>query len=76
MQDNYQHEFDEQFVNQAWVQMSQLLDQEMPVKGKRRSIFLLWWLLGALAIALAGWSIYYYSHYQSAPATIGASSSV
>lgn len=74
MQDNYQHEFDEQFVNQAWVQMSQLLDQEMPVKGKRRSIFLLWWLLGALAIALAGWSIYYYSHYQSAPASNGASS--
>ena len=76
MQDNYQHEFDEQFVNQAWAQMNQLLDQEMPVKGKRRPIFWLWWLSGALAIALVGGGIFYYSHYQSAPATIGASSSV
>lgn len=67
MQDNYEHEFDEQYISQAWAQMRQLLDREMPVEEKRRPYFLLWWLAGALAFALAAWSLY---SLQSGPAPV------
>ncbi len=74
MQDNYEHEFDEQFVNQAWGQMARLLDREMPVEGAKRPFFLWWWLLGALALALAGWGVYAFIHSAAKPERAIASS--
>lgn len=74
MQDNYEHEFDEQFVSQAWTQMARLLDREMPVEGAKRPFFLWWWLLGALALALAGWGVYAFIHSAAKPEKAIASS--
>ena len=44
MQDNYPQEFDEQFIDEAWLKMHQLLDKEMPVQPKRRAAGWLWFL--------------------------------
>jgi hypothetical protein len=59
MQDNYEHEFDELFVNRAWAQMAGLLDREMPVQPQRRPLPWLW-ILGALLLgSLAGGLLIY-----------------
>ncbi len=66
MPDNYPHEFDEQFVSQAWADMKALLDKEMPVAGKRRAAG--WWpglLLGlALLFFLAGGICYWHEAHK------------
>lgn len=59
MQDNYQHEFDEQFIGQAWQEMRRLLDKEMPVRHKRRPAWWLWLSGGFLLLALLAGSAYF-----------------
>jgi len=59
MQDNYPHEFDEQFISQAWLEMRRLLDKEMPLRQKRRPAWWLW-LLGGLLLAVLAGSAYYF----------------
>ncbi len=66
MQDNYPHEFDEQFISQAWLEMRRLLDKEMPVQQKRRPAWRLWLLGGLLLLAVLAGSAYYF--FRPAPA--------
>lgn len=59
MQDNYEHEFDELFVNRAWAQMAGLLDREMPTPPQRRPLPWLWLLAALLLGSLAGGLLIY-----------------
>lgn len=55
MPDNY---LDDKYIDKAWEQMQQMLDQEMPVERKRRKAAFWWWFLPmalGLAIAAAWW---------------------
>ena len=54
MPDNH---LDDQYIDKAWEQMRQLLDQEMPVQEKRRRGAFWWWLLPLLLLFAggAGW---------------------
>ncbi|NJK82823.1 MAG: hypothetical protein HC912_02440 [Saprospiraceae bacterium] len=47
------NKFDDAFIHQAWEQMSHILDKEMPVK-KRRPFLWIWFLLGVVSLAGAG----------------------
>lgn len=58
MQDNNPKEFDEQFIDQAWLEMKQLLDKEMPVQPKRRVAGWLWLLAGLLLLFMLAGSGY------------------
>ncbi len=49
MQDNNTHK-DKNFTDRAWREMHALLDQEMPVKDKKRR-FAFWWYAGGIAVA-------------------------
>ncbi|MCO6476157.1 MAG: outer membrane beta-barrel protein [Phaeodactylibacter sp.] len=61
MQDKYPQEFDEQFINQAWLNMKQLLDQEMPVHPNQRPAWWPWLLAGLLLLStLVGGAYYFY----------------
>jgi hypothetical protein len=65
MQDNYQYDFDEKFVNQAWSQMRQMLDDEMPVDKEPQRKAWIWWLMGGLlllSVTLTG--LYFYQSNQ------------
>lgn len=63
MQDNYPQEFDEQFISQAWLNMKQRLDKEMPVQGRQRAAWWLWLLAGLFFLGALGGSGYYFYHY-------------
>lgn len=58
---------DEQFVNHAWEQMQQLLDQEMPVQQKRRRGAIWWWLLPLFLLGVSAGSIWWWHHHQDTP---------
>jgi len=51
MPDNH---LDDQYIDKAWEQMRQMLDQEMPVQQKRRRVAFWWWLLPLLLLLTAG----------------------
>ena len=67
MQDNYPQEFDEQFIDEAWLKMHQLLDKEMPVQPKRRAAWWLWLLAGLLLLVILGGAGYYLYHSSKSP---------
>ncbi len=71
MQDKYPQEFDEQFISQAWLNMKQLLDQEMPVHPKRRPAWWLWLLAGLLLLSTLGGGAYYLYQISPGPKTKG-----
>lgn len=50
--DNYNYEPDDQFTDKAWLEMRELLDQEMPVEKKKRRGF--FWLFMLIGIGVAG----------------------
>ncbi len=55
MQDNWT---DDSLADKGWQKMELLLDQELPVRNrKRRPLFLLFFVTGALAILFLGWNI-------------------
>ena len=57
MQDN---KWDDQFEDKAWEEMRKLLDQEMPVKERRRGLIWFFLLAGLLVAGGAlGYSLYY-----------------
>ena len=59
MQDNYPQEYDEQFIGQAWSNMKELLDQEMPVKRRKPVAWWLWLSAGlVLLLSLSGAGYY------------------
>ncbi len=49
MQDKNTH-IDGEFTDQAWQEMQAILDQEMPVRNKKRR-FVFWWYTGGIAVA-------------------------
>lgn len=60
MQDKTNTRWDEQFVDQAWSHMSELLDRELPVaadRKRRRGLILLFFLL--LGLTLGSLAVYY-----------------
>ncbi|HMO38396.1 MAG TPA: outer membrane beta-barrel protein [Saprospiraceae bacterium] len=63
---------DEQFVNHAWEQMQQLLDQEMPVQEKRRRGAFWWWLLPLFLLGVSAGSIWWWHHHQDTPPALPA----
>ena len=67
MQDNYPQEFDEHFIDEAWLKMHQLLDKEMPVQPKRRAAWWLWLLAGLLLLVILGGAGYYLYHSSKSP---------
>lgn len=70
MQDKYPQEFDEQFISQAWLNMKQLLDKEMPVQQRRRPAWWLWLLAGLLLLAVLGGGAFYFYHGTKNPAPV------
>ncbi|MCB0557754.1 MAG: outer membrane beta-barrel protein [Phaeodactylibacter sp.] len=67
MQDNYPQEFDEQFIDEAWLKMHQLLDKEMPVQPKRRVAGWLWLVAGLCLFVMLGGAGYYLYHSGKTP---------
>lgn len=66
MPDNH---LDDQYIDQAWEQMRQMLDQEMPVQQKRRRAAFWWWLLPLLLLLSVGsaWWLWNWSSGKTRP---------
>jgi len=66
MPDNH---LDDQYIDKAWEQMRQTLDQEMPVQPKRRRAAFWWWLLPLLLLLIAGsaWVLWQQSLERTSP---------
>jgi Outer membrane protein beta-barrel domain len=61
-------EIDDNTVDKAWLSMKTMLDQEMPVEGRRRRF--LWWWLALLLLPLAaigGWRLAFGTFNENTP---------
>ena len=57
MRDSYTNRpiIDQEFTDHSWKEMKKLLDQEMPVKRRRRRGLIWFFLVGAIGLALGIW---------------------
>ena len=75
MQDNrHRPDIDDAFENKSWMEMESILDQEMPVRKRKRRF--IWWFFGVGILLLTGLVYWGLPSYQNPDAPINNPSSI